>query len=332
MDNKINIDKLLINRSDLTLSLGLAGLPIAQMTTHVPYFENIKKKIYSKNYAYYTILNKSQPEKLTTKNEYNISLFNKIKNEGVDIINPITGFPLHTKTEIYGGHHRAVCAYLNNIKEIPIEYKNLELFNNTNAQSIQKAYFEATKTEAIRKGCSYNPVPGLKPIRKGIDRIKMIYEDIVDCRGKELIDLGCNDGYFGIFFGQHAFNITFVERSPAYSNIVKKKLETLNMGAKLYTCSIFDYLKKYDKKFDVIIYLDVFYHTVVEKGLDYSLKELEKIINIGKKIFIAPGRWDKLQLTEKDLFEWVLNKNKRLRYIGRDDDGKNYEREIYCIE
>jgi len=28
----------------------------------------------------------------------------------------------------------------------------------------------------------------------------------------------------------------------------------------------------------------------------------------------------------------MLNKNKRLRYIGKDTDGKAYEREIYCIE
>jgi len=328
----IEIDKLLVNRSSLTLKMGIAGLPIMQMVTHIPYFDNIiKNKIDSKDKAYNTILENS---KLFIKKE-NVNLVESIKREGIK--KPITGYLLNNKVEIYGGHHRAVCAYLLGIKSIPIEFKTLEVFNNkSNIHLLHNAYTEASKTEAIRVGHSYNPVPGLISVRKGVDRIKLLYEDMINCRGDELIDLGCNDGYFGIFFSQHSFKPTFVDKSSAYINIVQTKLKMLELKSDVICSQIFPYMKyqkTQNKHYCVALYLDVFYHTVIEQSLKIALQELESIMSISKKVYFAPGRWDKLKgFSEKSLFEWVLNKNKRLRYIGKDTDGKAYEREIYCIE
>lgn len=336
----IPVKNLLVNRSWLTRKMGIAGIPAYQMPTHIPVVEYLlhpnkfNGKFGKLSYNAIQTINTGGKGGYSKVEEFR-SLIDDIKANGIKT--SLNGWDLGDKVEIYGGHHRAAIAYASGIKEVPIQFLNLDPILNLNERSlkvIRDTYAIVPQTECLKPGCSYNSFPGLKSIRKSLNRLRFIYSDIITCSGNNLVDLGCNDGYFGIALSTHDFDVTFVDRKNVYLNVVVSKAQQLQQCINKFCGTVEDFV--FQKKFntDVIIYMDVFYHTVLEKGLDVAYKQLQRILDCtNERLIFAPGRWDKLEklgCTQKDLYEMLVKNSRQIKYLGHDFD-KGYHREIYSI-
>jgi len=322
----VSVDKLLVNRSSLTRTYRTAGAPLTQMHTHIPIIDMGARSSFKQ--STYNLIRKPKghtPESLK-------ALIESIKLYGIR--EPIDAWEIGDGYyEIYGGHHRAVIAHILGIKEIPVKIKPFSAYHymsSIDIEYIKQLYSNVCKTESLKTGQSYNYFPGLYSIRKSVDRLTKIYRDIITCSGNRLIDLGCNDGYFGVGLSLHDFDITFVDRSLPYLKVAEAKMKAIKQSSRL----IHDSLGRFDSTFDVSIYLDVFYHTILEKGVETAYWHLQSIINnTNERLIFAPGRWDKLEkagCSQKHLFNILQKRAKQIRYLGKDtDDG--YGREIYSI-
>lgn len=334
----VPIKNLLVNRSSLTRGLGIAGIPLYHLPTHVPVFENyfsnpkFSERFGKLSYNFIQEISKSGGGYSEYKDfEHLINTVSK------GIKNPLTGWNLSNKIELKDGHHRAAIAFALGIKSIPIKLWSLDsliYLDDDKIKAIREVYNKVSKTENLKQGYSYNSFPGLRSIRKSLDRIELIYTDIITCRGNKLVDLGCNDGYFGINLLRHDFDVSFVDRSEAYLNVVKAKLHSLNRESKIFCENINTHIFRKEFKADVVIYLDVFYHVVLEERLSTAYKYLNRILQVtNERLIFAPGRWDKLEklgCTQKDIFDILVKNSHQIRYLGHDSD-KGYKREIYSI-
>jgi cyclopropane fatty-acyl-phospholipid synthase-like methyltransferase len=164
-----------------------------------------------------------------------------------------------------------------------------------------------------------------------------VYKELITSKGDRLGDVGCNDGYFGVLASQHDFNVTFIDRSDAYLNVVREKMSVLNTKHTIINADLDDAVTLVAFKFDVTLYLDVFYHVVLERNYKEAIRQLDHILaRTREKVIFAPGRWDKLAAhgcTQASLFEIIRSRypNCKIKYLGRDND-KGYRRDIYCID
>ncbi len=338
---KVEIDKLLVNRSEITRFACIAGIPVIQMPTHVPFVESVlngSDPPFETSYYSSMCINTPHAKGGYQNTPEFKSLMDSIKANGVK--NPVTGWDLGTCYEICGGHHRAIIdRIVNNATHIELEPMSFDVYSKMSEEQLNKirnVYQEVSNKEiTLPRGRCYNSFPGLVAFRRSMTRLIMIYRDIISCRGNRLGDIGCNDGYFGTSLYLHDFNPVFIDRSIPYLNVVSAKMEAL--GRPNYPVLHKDIETMHEKDhfyFDVSLFLDVFYHMVLEKGKSVGLKQLEYIISRTKeRLIFSPGRWDKLYnagCTQKDVFDVIEKRARQIRYLGKDSD-KGYGREIYSI-
>ena len=334
---KVLTRNILVNRSYLTRKFKIAGSPILQIATHGPALAQDPRATFELSaYDLIRTASKSKGNHLTYASVD--KLVQSITANGVK--RKLTGWDLGNNTvELFGGHHRALSAAIAGIEALDFALKPLCPFDRTIGRSIEEvsaSYARVPENESLKPGHSYNPFPGFEPIRKdALYRLRMIYRAIITCSDNQLLDLGCNDGYFGIALSQHDFYPTFVDRSPSYLEVVKAKSIAVKQDCTIEQCDIDTFLKMCKRKYAAVLYTDVFYHTVLEKGPAVALAQLNAIIDITEeRLIFAPGRWDRLEsngVTQKKLYSILLLKAKRIRFLGKDVD-KHYGREIYCIE
>lgn len=343
------IEKMLVNRADNTLELGVNGIPISEAWTHTLAVDNFIEgmKGVPKD-SIYDLMAKGNP---SASGKTFHKLFEDVLKNGIK--DPVTAYDLGDGWyEIYGGHHRLALAV--SLKKsfkiespIPLDPFFRGKIDTVGMIPILAAYSNCSKEESLREGQSYNSFPGLNCIRKGHDRLQMIYRAIIDAKGKWLLDLGSNDGFFSTALSMMYFIVRSVERSKAYCEIIKQKHIALKHAYPkreivhgIVNADISEELKRLrdsDKALypSVVIYMDVFYHTLREKGLDIAEWDLVRAITVAKEYLIfSPGRWDKLiphGFTEMRMHEIVQNARKRIKYLGKDNDGKGYGREVFLI-
>jgi 16S rRNA G966 N2-methylase RsmD len=336
----VPIDSLLCNRYSLSRKIGFAGHPIMQMVTHVPSFERIASgenvTWEELGYAYIKRFTQTDVGNLTVDDLR--EFFSDVKRRGVQKL--VTAWKLHKSYELFGGHHRVIAAKLAGQDRIYIDTKPLDPVKDEDAILIRQVYsmIWQQKELGLSVGRSYNPVCGLNSIRNGLDRLQIIYEELIRVRGMSLLDLGCNDGYFGIALSEHDFSVVFVDRSVSYLNVVEAKSKLLETNEKhtIVFADVSDFLKGVKLgEYNAILYMDVFYHTAMEKGIEAAVADFRLALNLAsERLIFAPGRWDKLVplgFTEARMIEIVMEVGRRIKYLGSDGDGPGYGRQIYVI-
>ncbi len=338
----VPIDSLLCNRYPLARKIGFAGFPIMQMVTHVPSCqrilsgENVTWK--ELGYAYIKRFTQSRVGNLAVSDLR--EFLSDIKRRGVQ--EPITAWKLHKKYELFGGHHRVVATKLSGQDRIYIDTKPLDPIEDVeDSSSVRQAYSAVRRKRKLGLGVgrSYNPVPGLEPIRQGLDRLRMVYEELIMVRGASLLDIGCNDGYFGIALSSHDFSVVFLDRSDRYLDVVRAKSSLLETAERhtFVSADASDFLRGVKLgEYNAMLYMDVFYHTAMEKGIDVAIADFRLALKLAsERLIFAPGRWDKLVplgFTEARMIEIVVDQTgRRIKYLGRDNDGPKYNRQIYVI-
>ncbi|HEC62404.1 MAG TPA: methyltransferase domain-containing protein [bacterium] len=263
-------------------------------------------------------------------------LVNDIKRQG--IVYPVLGWKLHNKYEVFDGHCRSSIAITSGLKSVPMRLLSNNLFavggSRVNLDSIVKAYEGATG----KKGRSYNSFPGLVSARESWQRFNMVYEEIIDTRLNSLLDLGCNDGFFGVSLLPHDFAPTFVDNNANFCAVVEAKLATLGVEYPVICQDAQTFLNKCSKRFDVVLFMDVFVHIVMADGLQKAMDVLEAALDVMDEYFIfSPGDWPRLitgGFTPEVMVDFFRSKKKRLRYLGCDQDQDRslaYGREIYSV-
>ena len=328
----IDPDRLLVNRADITLQLGLAGIQLREMWTHVLAAESRRLPNDS---GYNMVCDMSYGGGQIHKGGKQLfDLIESVKKHGIQ--EPVTAYELtHGDAELYGGHHRAIAALVNHCK-LPVVYRSLDPMSrvpHANRNGVKTAYDAVERYEDLAAGRSYNPSYGRRPIRKGYDRLKMLYHAVIDVPGKLLLDAGCNDGYFGVALLSHGFEPIFVERSGAYCDVVRAKMQALGGSADSVRNATID--DRPAGKFDVVLYTDVFYHTATKVSLPAAIAEWRSLMETtAYRMIFCPGRWDKLSaagFTEKMMWETTRGAGFRIRYLGRDGDA-GYRRPMFCLE
>ena len=336
----IEVSRLVSHRHPLTVKYKTPGIPITQ-TVHYNIIDRYLKtgEIPGSNSTAYSCYVNDSTGGFKDLREF-ARLVDQIKNQGFIRDCAPTAWILHNKVECHDGNHRAAIATALGFKTMPILPEPLdpvETVGHEAIEELQRVYIEAAKHESLREGQTYNPVPGMENIRNGLDRLKLIWEEIMTVPGTKLLDLGANDGYFAGVFSKHTWDVVCVERQPAYVDIIKKRMEIIGSNAIVFHETVEKFVSSVAyESFDVVLYLDVFQHRVRESTLEIAVSELTRIINISKhKLILSmgwPGKLPSTGFTEYDLQMLVLSLGKSLRCLGRDNDGGGYGREIYCIE
>jgi hypothetical protein len=333
----IDPKRLRVNRSEFTLKLGLAGLPLSEMWTHVlpaeRYWRTGEKL--PKASAYDEVCKAAAHTGCEHKGGETLFSILYSLHKG-HIREPITAFDLGDgEAEIHGGHHRAVAALVAG-QDVPVIYRDLDAIAHVRREQLyvaERAYQRVEHAKGLASGRSYNPMPGRRPIRRGTDRLRMIYRAIVDVSGDTLLDAGCNDGYFGVALLSHAFKPTFVEQSAVYCDVVRGKLAALGHGSEsVYRTTI---ALASPRRYDVVLYTDVFYHAATKLSLRSAMRDWSKLLDMTvHRMIFCPGRWDKLAavgFSERLMMHHARRCGFRIRYLGRDSD-EGYRRPLFCLE
>jgi len=338
----IPVTDVLVNRAPITRRFGVAGIPVYQMSTHASLLADCyhrpetARRLFGR-YVYNAIMEASSQGGGYKRVEPLLELVDDIRTRGVR--KPIDGWLVGsagaTKLALFGGHHRVLVAYLKNpLGGVSVEVKPLNAFAGMSVGEVRAVYDKVARTENLKRGQSYNYFPGMTPIRQGQDRLALIYEAVIDCPGDALGDFGCNDGYFGVELSAHDFAPTFIDRSRAYMDVVKAKMKLLSKQAEYHVGDLTDVLRRTPRVFAVTLYIDVFYHTVLEKGLNAGWEQLNLVLErTSDRMIFAPGRWDKLVKAgccQRDVFDRLLKHSRQIRFLGKDND-TGYQREIYCV-
>lgn len=328
---EIPVSQLLSNRSPFMVVNGLAGIPVGQLWPHAMALHHCLRtdRPLPAQSAYTRLCGISAHCKDKGLGVDLRKLYKSISKEGIK--EPVVVYDLDGIYELVGGHHRAMCAYFLGC-DVPVRFKEFDpLMRNKLPSFVEEAYAAVEQHETLSKGMSYNPFPGRSHIR-GAERMRLIYRAIMDTRGTHLLDAGCNDGYFGVTFGAHAFTTTFLDKSNLYLDVVRAKLKALDQGALTINATIEDFQHP---NFDVVLYTDVFYHVMIRQSLDAAMNDWIKLLGMtDDRMIFSPGRWDKLEthgFTETLLWETAETNGFRIRLLGYDSD-KNYGRPLFCLE
>jgi len=140
---------------------------------------------------------------------------------------------------------------------------------------------------------------------------------LIDLKGKSVLDVGCNIGYFAWNHLDKFKTYTGIDNDLVciqIANLIKREIGREDL---LFKCSSIQELQKKSKKYDVCLFLSVYHHLIHACGYIEARKILQKISEISKELYFDMGqknehtnsarkKWHDL-LPDKDPYEFILN-------------------------
>jgi len=339
----VNPSSVFAYRNPDSMRLGVAGIPLHELVpTSVMAARSLAGIVVDSQSLIHDFL-QSHPQKGLIVDKLN-ELVMDIKSKGV--LNAITGYKFTSGFEVTDGTHRTASACMLGLDKIPAINLPIDPFTVI-PPAVEVAYDKArTKLNFPNV---YNPLGSYPSRRQGWNRLSIIYDEIAQLHGQNLLELGCFDGFFGTFLSTRCFDVTFVDVCDVAIDLVKAKMDYLLTNPipgfpsqrpdSKYNFVLGDapeWLETTDQMFDVIICTDAFYHMFGAGQADKADAILGNCLKhcCGKMLF-CPGPWPALNSkgwNETRMWNVIRNHGKTIRYLGAPPDRKSYEgRELYCI-
>ncbi len=194
------------------------------------------------------------------------------------------------------------------------------------------------KREIVRyamrnRGQVYAPIlhPDLESIgaQHGHKRFELIRRNLLSDRGG-MLDIGCHWGYFCHQFELLGYRATGVEASPRNFYFLRKIKRASRRSFQIENCSIFDFVEREDRDYEVVLALSIFHHFVkTETGLK-KLKKLLRRLN-SREMFFMPHTPGEPQMSqaywnpeESEFLSFILDNSSfaDAALIGHEDDGR----------
>ena len=168
------------------------------------------------------------------------------------------------------------------------------------------------------------------PFKHGGDRFELIKNNLSVSKGT-LLDIGANLGYFCHKFEDEGFDCHALEENRKCVYFLNKLKKAENRKFKIIPKSVFEYNKKEDIVFDVVLALNIFHHFLEKKDTYLGLIQFLKRLKI-KELIFEPHKlneWGNRNLYKDyspDEFVNFIIKNSCLdkaQFIGNAKDGRS---------
>ena len=183
------------------------------------------------------------------------------------------------------------------------------------------------------RGQVYAPIlhPDLESIRAqhGHKRFELIRRNLLSDGGR-MLDIGCHWGYFCHQFERLGYRGTGVEASPRNFYFLRKIKRAARRSFQISNCSIFDFVEREDREYQVVLALAIFHHFVkTETGLE-QLKKLLRGLSAREMFFMphTPGEPQMSQAywnpKESEFLGFILDNSRfaDATLIGHEEDGR----------
>ena len=268
-------------------------------------------------------------------------LYKKIKNNIIVKTRSFI-FDIYDKTPLIGRPLVVCWKILDDIKS-EIEKRTLQLKARLmpGHDTLRKElgiFFKGLKDKEFKMGNAYQPyqpivnsslrdIPFLK---EGEVRFKIIKENLSISKGT-LLDIGANLGYFCHKFEDEGFDCYAVEANRTLCYFMEKLKKAEYKKFKVIPQSIFDYKRKEELVFDVVLALSVFHNFLLRKDTYFELIKLLKRLK-AKELFLETYFFDPSQppknyyknYTPEEFANFIIENSwfKKAEFIGRSEQGR----------
>ena len=239
-------------------------------------------------------------------------------------------FDLDDKFPILG--HPLVIGWrlLDNFK-FTIEKKTLQLRAGLLAGDNQ---FKKELTLFLRGREAYQPLIHSDPqdvpfLREGESRFKIIKENFSIPKGR-LLDIGASLGYFCHKFEDEGFDCYAIEEDRMLCYFMEKLKKAEQKKFKIIPQSIFDYKKKKELSFDVVLALSIFHNFLAREDTYFELIKLLKRLKARELFFetyipdpASPSGYYK-DYAPEEFVSFIIQNScfKKAEFIGESKDGR----------
>ena len=174
-------------------------------------------------------------------------------------------------------------------------FSTTEKRDKSHVDKIKALYRQLAKDAPYQ---AYQPIPfaGFEDIKSDIyrpcfDRLEMILHTIGDIKGKRILDIGCNVGFFCFELGKRGAKVLGVDsdsRAIAIANMVN---DCFSMGVDFQTKKISDELLQNSQvHFDVVLFLNIFHWYVRNNQQEEGYHLVQAISEMTDTMFFETGQ------------------------------------------
>ena len=321
---------------------------------------------YDKNDYGFILYNKMQYKRNPNKKEVNwieryTNLIESIERFG---FHPTNYVEIDENHQLIDGSHRLACALYYNEKDVSIKISSrkikvdygIEWFKENGFASEEIEIIKKKKNEILRKcgiknliirekllkilntkkqtfgrGKFYQSLPQLNIIgqRPTEKRFKIYELENILNKDQEVLDIGCNVGFFDIFISKHIKHIDGIDINKKLiyiGNIVKNYLKINNIS--FYHCSFEDF--KLDKKYN-IIFLFAIYHWTSYSFTEFLFK-VKKLLKPNGYIIIESHNIHTIDKKFDERISYMEKMSLKKLWDGKIKDDGNIERRYAILQ
>lgn len=254
---------------------------------------------------------------------------------------PLIGTRLASKVELHDGHHRVCALDALGQKSVSIELSELvdplKTAGPADLAGLRELYRKVESVTCLPPGMTYNPFPGVEKSIRGNSRLPMVYEAIISSTGNTLVDLGCNDGYFGTSLYARWFQVTMVEKQRELFEVAQRRAQLVkgSIPIKVSNGDVIKFVNSCSEgSYDVVLLLDVLQHVLREQGSDCGIWFFAQAMHLAADRMIFSTEWNEASsfgFTRRKFVELASSNGMRIEYLGRDRDPSPYGRELFAL-
>ncbi|GAI33188.1 unnamed protein product [marine sediment metagenome] len=141
-------------------------------------------------------------------------------------------------------------------------------------------------------------------------RLKYILENL---KGETVLDIGCCEGYFSREIAKKGYTVTALDNSRKYMAITRYLSIINNIKLTYQQAKWQEYLKE-GTPFDNILYLSIFHHDILKRGIEETLRSLRTFRGATERLFfetpLSSRKISWIAKNKKDLYGFTENEFK----------------------